>query len=320
MVDMFLPLGLALACFLDLIVGDPQWSFHPIRIIGKLIGFLECCLKNFLKSSINEKKAGIILCLSVITIVYSTTYLILYAAYLLHTYLGMLVYVLIIYFTISIKSLGKAALTIRKSLSEGNEDDARSHLSQIVGRDTGRLNREEIVRATVETVAENTSDGIIAPLFYLVLGGAPLAMTYKAVNTLDSMVGYKNKKYIQLGWASARCDDLANYFPARITGFLLFLSAFLEGRDWKNSWATIKRDARKHTSPNSGYPEAAVAGALNVRLGGTNFYDGIPRTSPLIGMQEKVLNEFSIGAVVRLMYSSSFIMVAVCLLLLWRFP
>ena len=180
------------------------------------------------------------------------------------------------------------------------------------------MNREEIVMATVETVAENTSDGIIAPLFYLMLGGAPLAMSYKAINTLDSMVGYKNKEYIQLGWASARCDDLANYLPARITGFLLFLSAFLQQKDWKNSWLTLKSDARKHESPNSGYPEAAVAGALKIRLGGTNFYKGIPRTSPLIGRQERILNASSIGEVVRLMYCASFIMFIVCLLMLWR--
>jgi adenosylcobinamide-phosphate synthase len=318
MVDMLSPLGLALAFFLDLIAGDPQWSFHPIRIIGKLISFFERWLKTYFQNRINAKKIGILLCLCMIFMVYGATYSIVHAAYHLNSYFGLLVNVLIVYFTISIKSLGEAAQTIRMSLETGVEDDARSQLSQIVGRDTDKLNREEIVRATVETVAENTSDGIIAPLFYLVLGGAPLAMTYKAVNTLDSMVGYKNKKYIQLGWASARCDDLANYLPARITGFLLFLAAVLQRKDWKNSWVTIKRDARKHVSPNSGYPEAAVAGALNVRLGGTNFYNGIPRTSPLIGIQEKVLNAASIGDVVRLMYCASFIMFIVCLLIFWR--
>lgn len=318
MVDMFLPLGLALAFFLDLIAGDPQWSMHPIRIIGKLISFLERCLKKLLHNRISKKKTGVLLCLSVVSIIYCGTYSIVYGAYLLNTYFGLFVYALIIYFTISIKALGNAALTIKKSLTDGNDEEARRHLSHIVGRDTGTLDPEEIVRATVETVAENTSDGIIAPLFYLVLGGAPLAMAYKAVNTLDSMVGYKNKKYMQLGWASARCDDLANYIPARITGLLLFLSAFLQQKDWKNSWVTIKRDARKHASPNSGYPEAAVAGALNVRLGGTNFYQGMPRTTPLIGIHEKVLNASSIGDVVSLMYSASFIMFIVCLLILWR--
>ena len=318
MVDMFFPLGFALAFFLDLIAGDPQWSFHPIRIIGKLISFLERCLKNFFQNRLNERQTGVLLCLTVIAIVYGATYSAVYAACLLNTYFGLLVYVLLVYFTISLKALGEAALAIKKSLADGNEDEARFHLSHIVGRDTGTLNREEIVRATVETVAENTSDGIIAPLFSVMVGGAPLAMTYKAVNTLDSMVGYKSKEYIKLGWASARCDDLANYLPARITGFLLFLSALLQQKDWKNSWLTLKRDARKHESPNSGYPEAAVAGALNIRLGGTNFYNGVPRTSPLIGRQESVLTSSSIGDVVRLMYCASFIMFTACLLILWR--
>ncbi len=318
MVDMFSPLGLALAFFLDLITGDPQWAFHPIRIIGKLISFLERYLKNLFQNRLNEKQTGLVLCLTVISIVYGATYSVVCAAFQLNTYFGFLVYVLLVYFTISLKALAEAALEIKKNLADGNDDEARLHLSHIVGRDTETLNREEIVRATVETVAENTSDGIIAPLFYLMLGGAPLAMTYKAINTLDSMVGYKNKEYIQLGWASARCDDLANYLPARITGFLLFLSAFLQQKDWKNSWLTLKSDARKHESPNSGYPEAAVAGALKIRLGGTNFYKGIPRTSPLIGRQERVLNASSIGEVVRLMYCASFIMFIVCLLMLWR--
>ncbi len=318
MVDMFSPLGLALAFFLDLITGDPQWAFHPIRIIGKLISFLERYLKNLFQNRLNEKQTGLVLCLTVISIVYVATYSVVCAAFQLNTYFGFLVYVLLVYFTISLKALAEAALEIKKNLADGYDDEARLHLSHIVGRDTETLNREEIVRATVETVAENTSDGIIAPLFYLMLGGAPLAMSYKAINTLDSMVGYKNKEYIQLGWASARCDDLANYLPARITGFLLFLSAFLQQKDWKNSWLTLKSDARKHESPNSGYPEAAVAGALKIRLGGTNFYKGIPRTSPLIGRQERVLNASSIGEVVRLMYCASFIMFIVCLLMLWR--
>ena len=275
MVDMLPPLGLALAIFLDLIAGDPQWSFHPIRIIGKLITCLEKCLKNLFQNIISEKTAGVLLCVLVITIVYSGTFSIVYGAYRVNTYFGLLIYILLVYFTISLKALGKAALAIKSFLVNGNEEGARNHLSLIVGRDTARLNREEIVRATVETVAENTSDGIVAPLFYVLLGGVPLGMTYKAINTLDSMVGYKNEQYLQFGWASARCDDLANYVPARFTGLLLFVSAVLLQKDWKNAWRTMVRDARKHASPNSGYPESAVAGALNLRLGGANYYNGI---------------------------------------------
>lgn len=320
MVDMLSPVGLALAFLLDLIAGDPQWSFHPIRIIGKLITCLEKWLKNLFLNSIGEKKTGVLLCLSVITIVYSLTVVIVYGAYWVNSYLGIIVYSIIIYFTISLKALGKAALAIKSLLLNGNEEGARNQLSLIVGRDTAVLTREEIVRATVETVAENTSDGIVAPLFYVLLGGAPLGMTYKAINTLDSMVGYKNERYLQLGWASARCDDLANYLPARLTGLLLMVSAVVLQKDWKNSWMTMMRDARKHASPNSGYPESAVAGALNLRLGGTNYYSGIPRTTALLGYQSKPLNETSIGDVVKMMYCSSLIMVFLCLLILGGLP
>ena len=320
MVDMLSPVSLALALLLDLIAGDPQWSFHPIRIIGKLITCIEKWLKNLFQNSIGEKKTGVLLCLSVITIVYSLTFSIVYGAYWINTYLGIMVYSILIYYTISLKALGNAALAIKSLLLNGNEADARNHLSLIVGRDTAVLNREEIVRATVETVAENTSDGIVAPLFFVLLGGAPLGMTYKAINTLDSMVGYKNERYLQLGWASARCDDLANYLPARLTGLLLMVSAVVLQKDWKNSWMTMMRDARKHASPNSGYPESAVAGALNVRLGGTNYYSGIPRTTALLGYQSKPLNETSIGDVVKMMYCSSLIMVFLCLLILGGLP
>jgi len=205
-----------------------------------------------------------------------------------------------------------------KPLSGRDPGHRARRLSLIVGRDTAVLEREEIVRATVETVAENTSDGIVAPLFFVLLGGAPLGMTYKAINTLDSMVGYKNERYLQLGWASARCDDLANYLPARLTGLLLMVSAVVLQKDWKNSWMTMMRDARKHASPNSGYPESAVAGALKVRLGGTNYYNGIPRKTAFLGHQGAPLDEASIGDVVKMMYCSSFIMLTLSLLILWR--
>ncbi len=320
MVDMLSPVGLALAFLLDLIAGDPQWSFHPIRIIGQLITCLETLLKNLFQNSISEKKTGFLLCLSVITIVYSVTFSIVYGAYWVNTYFGLLVSSILVYFTISLRALGQGALAIKSLLVKGNEEEARNLLSLIVGRDTARLNREESVRATVETVAENTSDGVVAPLFYVLLGGAPLGMTYKAINTLDSMVGYKNERYLQLGWASARCDDLANYLPARLTGLLLFASAVLLRKDWKNAWMTMVRDARKHASPNSGYPESAVAGALNVRLGGSNYYNGILRTTAFLGYQGKPLNEASIGDVVRMMYCSSFIMLVLCLLILGGLP
>ena len=290
--------------------------FHPIRLIGRLITRLETVLRNVPPNWMSEKTGGILLFLTVISITYCTVWAVLYAAYRINGYWGFMLTCIIVYFTLSLKSLGRAAQAVRRALTNNDEAGARNHLSYIVGRDTGTLSREEIVRATVETVAENTSDGIVAPLFFVLLGGAPLAMSYKAINTLDSMVGYKDEKYCDFGWASARCDDLANYLPARITGFLLVTGALLLGKDWRSAMRTMLRDASKHASPNSGYPESAVAGALQIQLGGTNYYRGIPRTTPFLGQKGAPLNEQAIGDAVRMMYCASTLMFLLCLLFL----
>jgi adenosylcobinamide-phosphate synthase len=313
---MITPLGLAAAFILDLIVGDPEWSFHPIRLIGKLITCLENVLRTVSPNRIAEKTGGILLFLSVIIITYSTVWALIYCAYSINEYCGFILTATIVFFSLSIKSLGKAAQAVKRALADEDEAGARKYLAHIVGRDTETLSREEIVRATVETIAENTSDGIVAPLFFLMVGGAPLAMSYKAINTLDSMVGYKDEKYCHFGWASARCDDLANYFPARITAFLLVTGAFLLRKDWKNALRTMVRDAAKHASPNSGYPESAVAGALKIRLGGTNYYRGIAQTTHFLGNQSAPLNEQAIGNSVNMMYCASLLMFLLCLLFL----
>jgi len=316
MVDMISPIGLCIAYLLDLLFGDPEWSLHPIRIIGKTIVYLERMLGRITHSILSEKIAGIFLCAIVVILAYVVTWGSIYLAHHVNGYLGTCVAIVLAYFTISIKSLGKTAQDVGNYLQEGNEKGARIHLSLIVGRDTMALNRDEIIRATVETVAENTSDGIVAPLFYLIIGGVPLGMAYKAVNTLDSMVGYKNERYLKLGWASAKCDDLANYIPARITGVLMIVAALFLRKDWKNAYVTMRRDARRHESPNSGYPEATVAGALRVQLGGTNYYDGIPRMSALIGQNREKLNESSIRDVVTMMHLTSAITVLLGMLVL----
>jgi adenosylcobinamide-phosphate synthase len=313
---MIAPLGLTAAFILDLIVGDPEWSFHPIRLIGRLIARLEALLRTVCPGRMSEKTGGILLVLSVIIFTYSTIWVLLYGAYAINGYCGFSLTAIIVFFSLSLKSLGKAAQAVRRALADNDKAGARKHLANIVGRDTETLSREEMVRATVETVAENTSDGIVAPLFFVLLGGAPLAMSYKAVNTLDSMVGYKDEKYCDFGWASARCDDLANYLPARITGFLLVTGAFLLGKDWRNAMRTMVRDASKHASPNSGYPESAVAGALKIQLGGTNYYGGIARTTHFLGNKGVPLNEHTIGDAVRMMYCASLLMLLLCLLVL----
>jgi len=313
---MMAPLVLAAAFILDLIVGDPEWSFHPIRLIGRLIARLEALLRTVCPARMSEKAGGVLLFFSVLILTYSTVWVLLYGAYAVNEYCGFILASTIVFFSLSLRSLGKAAQAVRRALANNDEAGARKHLAHIVGRDTDRLSREEIVRATVETVAENTSDGVIAPLFFVLIGGAPLAMSYKAINTLDSMVGYKDGKYCNFGWASARMDDVANYLPARITGVLLVTVAFLLGKDGRNAMRTMLRDASKHASPNSGYPESAVAGALKIQLGGTNYYRGKARTTPFLGREGESLNENAIGDSVRMMYCASTVMFFCCLLML----
>jgi len=184
-----------------------------------------------------------------------------------------------------------------------------------VGRDTENLNEKGVLKATMETLAENLSDGIIAPLFFLALGGLPLAMAYKAINTLDSMVGYRNERYLEFGRASARCDDLANFIPARITGLLMVAAAPLFALSAKNAWRIMGRDGRNHSSPNSGMPEAAVAGALGVRLGGTNLYGGKPVEKPTIGDAVKQISQESWRGAIRLMYGAEALLLLIWLLI-----
>lgn len=305
MVEMINPLGLLSAYLLDFIFGDPELPFHPIRILGKMIAYLEKILRRINNNILREKTLGIILCASVVISTYGITWGIINLSCRVNDYFGMCVTIVLAYITLSIKSLGKAAHYVRNCLKEGDEEGARKKLSPIVGRDTITLSREEMIRATIETVAENTSDGAVAPLFYLMIGGPPLGMAYKAVNTLDSMVGYKNKRYLKLGWASAKCDDLVNYIPARITGMLMIVAALFLRKDWKNAYSTMKRDAKKHMSPNSGYPESAVAGALRIQLGGINHYGGIPVKAALLGQNGETMNENTIGDVVNMMQLAS---------------
>lgn len=320
MVEMIHPLGLLSAYLLDFLLGDPEWSFHPIRILGKMIAYLEKMLRMLTQHALSEKIVGILICAMVVITTYGITWGIIYFSFRLNDYFGMGVYVVLAYFILSTKSLGKAAYHIKNYLKAGDEEQAQKVLSLIVGRDTLALSRQEMIRATIETVAENTSDGVVAPLFYLIIGGPPLGMAYKAVNTLDSMIGYKNERYLRLGWASAKFDDLANYIPARITGMLMIVAALFLKKDWKNAYYTMKRDARKHTSPNSGYPESAVAGALRIQLGGINYYGGIPVKAALLGQNSEALNERTIGEVVSMMYLASAIMVLLGLLFLKVVP
>jgi adenosylcobinamide-phosphate synthase len=289
------PFDLIFAFFLDLAIGDPGWLPHPVRIIGRGISRME----NFLRrhfSEAAEKTAGIFLVISIVIPVAVTAFLLqealLWSSTDLSIAAGMIVLVYLVSSTLAHRELRDSAQLVIESVKDGALEASRRKLSMIVGRDTENLSEQGVLRATIETLAENLSDGIVAPIFYLAIGGLPLAMAYKAINTLDSMVGYKNERYTRFGWASARLDDIANYIPARITGALIVASAFLYWlmkeshnslRITRHAWRTMLRDGRKHSSPNSGIPEAAMAGALGVRLGGSSTYGGIIVEKPYIG-------------------------------------
>lgn len=298
---------LAFAFVLDLAIGDPQWPYHPVRLIGRSIAGMEYLLR---KSSISERLCGILLTI----IIVSGTYLVTYALVLLSRQWSMLSEIImgacIIYFTISVKCLADESKKVIAALKENDLMKARKALSLIVGRDTANLSQEQIVRACVETVAEGSMDGVLSPLFYAFVGGPSAAMAYKAANTLDSMVGYKDEKYIRFGWASARLDDLANYIPARVSAVLIPIASFLCGCGFKGSLRIAFRDGRKHESPNSGIPEAAIAGALGVQIGGASTYQGEIVEKPFIGDAKNPLTTKSIDMAIKIIYVASLLFMA----------
>lgn len=295
-------LSIYAAFVLDFLAGDPYWFPHPVRLIGLYINYFEILTRKIARSDRTLLISGILLTLSAVCLAYLLTWAVLNATYHINPILYYLINIIFLYTCLAPRCLADEGRKIHRALKEGSIETGRRLLSFIVGRDTENLDESGVARGAVETVAENTSDGVIAPLFYMFIGGAPMAMAYKAVNTLDSMVGYKNEKYAYFGWASARLDDIVNFVPARLTGLLLVAASFFLGLNYKGSRRILKRDCRKHSSPNSGYPEAAVAGALNVQLGGTNSYFGKPVTKPTIGDFERSIIGEDIEAAVKLMY------------------
>ncbi|RII30279.1 MAG: cobalamin biosynthesis protein CobD [Geobacter sp.] len=304
------PAVIALALALDLALGDPRWLPHPVILIGRLINWLEKLLRN---NSLHERAAGILLLILTVAAAVATTWLLLRGATYLHPLAGFLAAVIISFTCLATRSLHDESALVAKALAAGDINTARTNLSRIVGRDTGQLDETEIWRALVETVAENTADGIIAPLFWLTLGGPMAGMAFKAVSTLDSMVGYKNKRYRHFGWASARMDDLANFIPARLTALLVIISAPLTALSLHGALKITLRDRLKHPSPNSGHPEAAAAGALGVRLGGASSYGGQVSMKEYIGDPVTKLDEQAYQGMLRLMYASTLIMATACI-------
>ncbi|MGC8972401.1 MAG: adenosylcobinamide-phosphate synthase CbiB [bacterium] len=289
----------------DLIFGDPYWFPHPVRAIGIFIESFEPLLRRIIRSAKTEKIAGFLLAGITVLLSYLAVWLILRITLSVNVLLFHIVDIIFIYTVLATKCLGDEAKKIHRFLRNNDIDNARKALSYIVGRDTENLDVKNICRAVIETVAENTSDGIIAPLFYLFLGGVPLAMAYKAVNTLDSMVGYKDERYINIGMASARLDDIANFLPSRITALLMVIVSFFLGLDAQKSFYIMIRDGHKNPSPNSGYPEASIAGALNIQLGGPSSYRGRIVEKPYIGEPLREINPEHILLSVRLMYGTS---------------
>ena len=300
-----------IAYVLDLIFGDPQNIIHPVQIIGKMINIGEKSLLGKKYKSDRKYKffAGMILNITVISLTYGITYLIRRTSE--NSIILTVAEIYLMYTVFSINSLAREGNRVYNILKEGNIEKARKDLSYLVSRDTGTMDEKMIIRSTMETISENTVDGIVAPMMYMFLGGLPLSMTYKAINTFDSMVGYKNEKYMDFGKFSARLDDVANFIPARVTGILIVISAMILGYDYKNSLKIFIRDRKNHSSPNSGHAEAGVAGALGVQFGGRVSYFGKEVDKPVIGDKIKDFELEDIKKNIKIMYAASFLSLVV---------
>ncbi len=300
------------AVALDLLLGDPRWLPHPVRLIGAMAVFFEKLTR---KLSGSEFLAGGVTLLIVLSVSGGLTFLVIYMARMCHPVAGDLVTVLLLYTTFAARDLAGHGKAVHKALEKGDLELARKKVADIVGRDTENLDETGIARAAVETVAENTVDGVTAPLFFAMLFGPVGAMVYKAANTLDSTFGYKNSKYIRFGWCSAKFDDLVNFIPARLTAFCIPLASLLTGKSPGNALRILLRDGGKHPSPNAGLCEAAMAGAMNIRLGGRNYYLGRPSEKPFLGDPGSGISPKHIKQASQLMFATYI----VCILLFLGF-
>lgn len=312
----------AFAFALDLLLGDPHSWPHPIKAIGHLIAWLTKAFNKPAYSETARKWLGALTWLITVGGSGAIVAVIMWLA-AINYYLYMIIGTYLCYTCLSARQLAIEAEKIMKSLKDNDLQKARHQVGMIVGRDTDQLSAEEVTKATIETVAENTSDGVIAPLFYLVIGGPVLGMMYKAINTLDSMVGYRNEKYRAFGEFSAKVDDIANYLPARITWLLLIVSSWLLHDDTKEAIAVGERDCEKHLSPNSAFSEAVVAGALHLRLGGPHYYFGQLVKKPYIGNDHLVIAaNWHLRRTITMLYMSSVIGLVIFelirLLIIWK--
>lgn len=300
--------ALILGFVLDLLLGDPRWLYHPVCLIGNLIAFLEKKIRKlFPKTQKGELLGGGIEVILVCFLCFGIPLLIVETLYRYLPILGFLIETFWCYQLFAAKSLKTESMKVYDRLKNGTLEEARYAVSMIVGRDTKSLSEIGVTKAAVETIAESTSDGIIAPMFYMALGGIPGMFLYKAINTMDSMLGYKNEKYLYFGRCAAKLDDLANYIPSRIAGRLMVLAAYFTGLNGKKSAQIFKRDRRNHASPNSAQTESAMAGALGVQLAGDAWYFGKLYKKPTIGDADRMVEAEDISRANKLMYATAFL-------------
>lgn len=293
---------------IDIFVGDPYNFPHPIRAIGTLIAKLEKFVRSRFK---NLRKGGFFLALNVLIMSTLIPFAVLFVCYKINIFLGLAAESVMCWQLVAARCLQKESMKVCRAVEEKDIEKARQAVSMIVGRDTDVLDETGIVKAAVETVAENTSDGVTAPIMYIALGGAPLGFFYKAANTMDSMIGYTNEKYIDIGRFAAKLDDVLNFIPSRLTALVMILSAYLLGADGKNAARIWKRDRRKHASPNSAQTESVCAGALDIRLAGDAYYFGELHKKEFIGDDIRPPESEDIRRANRLMYCTSVIVLIV---------
>ncbi len=304
---MGLALPFLLAYLMDLLLGDPPDWPHPVRLLGRVIEYWESILYQ------DRVGSGALFWLAVM----GTTFVLIFGVMGLAAWLplwgGTAVLAYFLYTGLATRSLHQESLRVEKALQKDDLDGARAHLAMVVGRETASLSAEEVRRAVIETVAENLADGVVAPMFFTLALGLPGLFFYKAANTMDSMVGYKNYWYARFGKVAARADDVLNFIPARLAALLMIPTAALIGLDWRGAWHILRRDCRQAASPNAGWPEAAMAGALGVRLGGAATYFGRQVNKPSIGEASHDLDRERYRQAIRLLYGTSLLMAALTL-------
>ena len=301
----FPALPMLIGFLLDAIIGDPYWIPHPVRWIGTLISALEKAIRKHMK---NLRAGGILLAVIVIAVSTLLPLILIRICRKLHPVCGLIAESICICYLLAARSLRNESMKVCEAAEKGDTEASRKAVSMIVGRDTASLDQDGILRAAVETVAENTSDGVTAPIFYMMLGGAPLGFFYKAVNTMDSMIGYRNEKYADIGRFAAKLDDVLNFIPSRLSAILMIAVCPILRFDMKNAYRIWKRDRRKHESPNSAQTESACAGALHLRLAGDATYFGELHRKPYIGDNDRPIEPADIRRANRLMYGTSLLM------------